>query len=523
LVIEKMMGTSKHPFKAFKDYISYYNKSLRFVKINMMLDTPCAGNMEENLLNLYSYRGNPSFILVDPEMKTTTDQETNFLTKMSMGEDTKDPIYENKLLEITLLDTKMTMAMKLSKFGMDRWNYFDMIHSEKVLYNYSKKMGIRFWCDFSLMIIAIESTKEVTFCIYSNYKEIDEVVCFPILSMIKREMVDYEARGYEVFMQDAPYRMNKSGYMYIYSKLSFLSKVVHKDLNWYMNLHFRVGHVEDTDTTKIYTFKFFNDKYTMNKKDLNSVEMDDDLTLGEMLEDPPRISEIDHILLSKGWISKSILKNKEVSDSETSMDELRNYNESFGNLGLENTIGKMVSGYKFEEEFEDIKTEIDLNDEKEDSMSAMRQAAIEVHKALKGFMSTNDDFEESVNLKERLSIIKVMDKMVTNAFEQSVTVDRDLIKKMYQVFSRNQNTMGFHNFLLSQIRWYYYKEESTDLSDGTLLMIYNILIKKYCNTLSLFPSNSLEKTPLREFKENTMILKNIKERRDLEDIAEEFM
>jgi hypothetical protein len=84
LFIKNMMNSDVLPMKSFKDFLTYHNKSIRNVKINMISDTYCAGNAKQNILNLYRTKMFPAYVLEDMNRLTHNEEDLLMMTNITM-------------------------------------------------------------------------------------------------------------------------------------------------------------------------------------------------------------------------------------------------------------------------------------------------------------------------------------------------------------------------------------------------------------------------------------------------------
>jgi hypothetical protein len=519
-IVETMMKDSTHPFKAFKDYMSYYNKSLRFVKLNMMLDSHCAGNMSDNLLNLYRFRGNPSFILMDVERKDFTEEESNFLTEISMGELDQYPLQSSSVVDIGVMDTPIVYSMKLIKRFYKEWTDSRMVRSQKCFFFENKKKEIKMWTTFSCSTLCVTYEMENHWYVFSDKTTVDEVENSRMFNLVEREMAYLSSKGFSNICMTNQNVLKKSELRFDFMNMMFCPSIYFKELKWTINIEFLFQVDNNNEDIFKNKFRLYSDTYTMDRKKLMGLEMDEDgdYLLEDLLRESVGIHQLDDMFLEKGWIKDKFLVWKSEKNTKENMKDIQDYNESFGNMGLLETVGSVMSSNKnITEEQEEIGEDTEyMKDVSILVGEEMMESARKMAEMMRNISKEIDHEDEGINIRDRVSVIKTMDRIVNDTFKQSTDIDIIVFKKMYKSCKKANKMDDCHSMIIKCIEDYYDEE----ISDGMIMILYNIIIKRMSHLVQITPYNDLKKLKMDNMPNMFKFIKSKKEILEMEEFFE---
>jgi len=498
--VEDFMENSEYPNKSFKDYLSLNYKSMNFLKISMLSDTPCMGNMKDNLTNLYRTKSNPSFVY-EVVTKDLFRHETSlqFLTNVSLNQ----PIMEVKDLEdkevntIDQSDNMMTRAMKLHSLSKGKWTSTTNLNYNRVEYRQYKDNRensiIKHWTDMKTMAKAVEFKNKVEFHLWTNMTLNKNNQSQMLISIIKRYLDELEEKNIKVyFMTDKKYS-ELYNIFYDTMDLKYNTEVKYNITNWTLKLN--ITNLEEVEFNRFKTncqeYNILTDRYTVDDKTLMETkiinEYDEVIRVKELLNDIPDILSLDKIFLKNNWIQEIKLQDGTMGEKDNKDKyKVTALNESFGMSNVHNTLSNMFDLSVLAKEQMSSDEFPTLTMEKVPEMNLMSS----VMAAFMKIENNDDELTIEYSPYERNSIMKEIDFLTTESVKMSVTVYKDKMKEFIKYAQNSgRNLAMFHNMLLWQIRDAF----NYEISDTMLVIIYNIILKGNISTLEMMPVMNLRR------------------------------
>jgi len=531
--VKDFMKNSEYPNKSFKDYLSLNYKSMNFLKIVMLSDTPCMGNMKDNMLNLYRTKSNPSFVFeVINRDYFRQESALEFLTKLSLNQPLAiiPEVEEKEACMIDQSDNIMIRAMKLHSLSQGKWVSTSNLDYNRVEYRQYKDNKnnslVKHWTDMKTMAKAVEFKNKVELHLWTD-SILDKDNKSPMLiSILRRYLDELEEKNMKV------YYMTKRKYSELYNlhydtlDLKFMTEVKYNITNWTLKLNITNREELEFNRFKLncQEYNILTDRYTVDDKTLMEIEVLDQynetVRVQDLMNDIPDILSLDKIFLKNNWIQEIKLPEGAVSEREDKDKfKVSALNESFGMSNIHNTLSSMFDLSALRRETEDIEEEDTIVMEKVPETSIMNT----VMSAFLKVEDSGDELTVEYSPYERNSIMKEIDYLTTASVRTSITVYKDKMKEFIQYVKRSNRDMSvFHNMLLWQIRDAF----DYNISDTMLVVVYNIILKGSVSTLEMMPATSLKKygpEMKTRFKESVRFLKLVEHfNEDYEQVMDQF-
>jgi hypothetical protein len=307
--------------------------------------------------------------------------------------------------------------------------------------------------------------------------------------------------------------MIHSGLTYIYSDLDLKFDIKYKDVRWNMMIHMDVGKSRNFNKNFMFEFMYYGDEYTMDKEALMEIEVDEDTTFRDLYSESVSIYGLDAIFLERGWLKNKFLKEDKEFNTKEEMNNLMEYNKSFGSSSLISSIrllgpmtsdSTMISSMERTEE-EDKMTEI-VGEEVMDSAKRMSEYLRD---------AMNKDYEEEVDVDktERMKVITMMDQLITSAFKEDVMLDTHKFKQLYKNFKVERRLPEMHSFIIKQISEFY----ENRISDGMLMVLYNIVVKSMSHLVPMTTSNNIRKSKYKTIPNNMKFIQSVAENEEMRE------
>lgn len=521
--VKNFMNNSDYPFKAFYDFIKLNYKSMKYVKITMLTDFLDAGNMEENLLNVYRTKSTPThYYRYSAFGEKSDDNALEFLTNFSMGNYEFNRLNYEEASQISQKDTTLIRAMKMNYFNVkdkDNDKTRGYTNSEEIIstrfdYKTWKEKGSPSknyaWNNLNMIIVATERVgNRIDVMAYANSMIKENNSCNYMLSMFARFMAEkvrdgwnfnFRTKGnyhedYEVFYdrRDVYYKMVVRYYSTKWT-MSYNIQVMNSRNFWVqgnMNLEFPL--LIDNYTVE--------SNYFMNYKLINPDDPEYRITIKEVIDENPGILALDRIIMENGLLSNLELVENEAPDEDTKYT-LEAMNEAFGNENIGNMLFNLGLNPR-EKAFKTVNSDTEDSDGESKSKSSESVTEINLESlfnqegGLKGLkeaielasMNKHQEEEEAPNNWQRTSRIKILDYMVTHAVKQELSVNKEELVSFYHETRRTEKTASFHNMIFFQIM----EAFDFEISDNMSVMIYNVILKNYVPMTLVHPSSRLKK------------------------------
>jgi hypothetical protein len=512
--IQILMVNSRFPFKDFKDYLMLNQKSMKFVKVNMMSDLFDSGNYEDNLLNLYSTRTNPSYSYERREnMRMSDPNVLEFLTNTSMRNRVEYHLGQDMTFFLTNQDTKVKRAMTLDKISGEDWVDTNMLDYRRVEYKKMKLKNIQMemWSNVNTLIKVIHRKAHLDVFISSRSTLESREENRLLMSMFLKDMYKYLNEGYQVLYR---YNQNSSelyGVSYRVCNMRFKTKVNYKNTKWIMMLYVSSNIKMEGETE---TFSLMVDNYTVDSESLKNYKLknteDELITIRNLMDEPKDIKTLELLLLENEMLVEVSLS--ETEDSNQRYD-INNINQMFGVINLENTLGKMLNIKMDEMSSSEDSDNIEMDEFRFGETMSMEDM-IKMSSLLREDQSDSSKMSESQN---HSNMIKVLDYLVSSSFLGEVTVDKRLMMDIYKFSVKNNKTLNFHNLLLWQLRNLF----DHNISNIMSLIMYNIVLKNFFSELNVSPTSNLRLLP-KDMKVDSKTL-FIKKKEDLSSTFENLL
>jgi len=499
--IETFMSMSDRPFKDFKDYLALNQKNLKFMKVTMLTDSYDTGSLEENVLNLYRTRLNPDFSYERKTERWNKDYNTlNFLSEISLNQENSDFISMELAKNINSSDNKMIRAMKLRTLSKDQeLSSFDVLYDRVEFRTYKDKFKVKTmaWSNLSTLILVKDQKPNLDVYIYSDQDLDLSMKNNRIFNLFKKDMMDYDDSRYKVNYMNKGKWSNIFNVRYNISNMSFRTNILRKATKWTIELQVsssRFKHFKDNDTTNV-TFNILTDSYTVNDEALKNLfiydAFGDEIQVKELMDDIPDLQSLDTILLRNGWMYEIELKEasyfnpvKEIKSTYT----LQEINASFGQESMKNTLMSLIPTALMDEVREN---EIEINNS---NFSAVTEGA---KSAMQNFLNKISEEESMDNsnevdlsgFKEKNSVIKLMDYMITVSITKTLDIDK---KKMGMLWNSTKGSKISENNFHSMVLWQVRNSFDFKLSNIMSAIVYNCILKNYMTTVSVKPHDNMK-------------------------------
>jgi len=623
--IKEFMGNREFAFKSFKEYLDTFSKSLKFVKIIMMSDSPCTGNMKDNLLNFYRTRSSPNFIYEDPSLSRKTPEDIEFISSVSLNtmETKRGNIMD--ITNISLSDNKLSQFRKLWMVSKGSWTDSYFVQYNRIQYRVYNlgKSKVKVWSDLNILITAVEDLdyqqerKRTNILMYST-EDLDNLSTSEnIMAVFRRYINERMSEDSEIIYTQEKLKTNMYSERYYtfyqVSDLEFKTSVNYGDVSWkgYLDVRATISNHEN----KFGTARFFlyEDPYTVSQEHINGLTYNssygDELTMEEIMAEPLPLEELEKMFTEMGWMSENFLPDFNAKSEETkmkeSMDRLRELNKSFGLINMKETIASVMGSltYRYPDEDDDdgnmedskgksvelsslrsfessaksyksrsskksksnlsepeLKRRLELLDsssparvirarekemnvtsifrdtadtkqdekgkEKEKETVGNSTLSVGLLQSIAGALNDMEERDEMDDLdsfdQSKMSIVRLMDKMVSMSVNEFTKLKRDEIKSFLKIARMSHEKMNrFHSFLFFCVQ----KMLDFKASDSFCVMVYNVILKNLPMMTTMPPSYNLRRyseSDMDESMERRLLVVKVSEERDLDDILSKF-
>nr|QJW70353.1 RNA-dependent RNA polymerase [Erysiphe necator associated negative-stranded RNA virus 15] len=519
--VKKLMNHTEFSFKSFYDFIKLNYKSMKYVKITMLSDFVDAGNMEENILNVYRTKSTPNhYYRFTSYREKDDDHALEFLTNFSLGNYKFNRMDYDEASYITQKDNSVTRAMKLNYFNqidnsanLDKdMNYSscEELTCSRFDYKMWKNKGTNTknysWTNMNMIITACErDSKVVEVVAYANKSILDNNSCNYMMSMFSRFMAEKERDKWLIrFKTKGNYNSSYNVY-YDMRKILYKTVVRYFSTKWtmsYIILVTKSRNLWDHSNLKV-EFPLLIDNYTvenelfMNYELVNPMDEEEPLRIKNLIDDPLDIHSLDQVITKNGLLSDLNMVENEAPDDDVKYT-IEAMNSSFG----QEDVGEMLLRMSLkpgDKAFKSISGGIESEDDeiKSDSNSINLEDLFNEEGGLKGLkealeMSSrtkeSSAEEESFNW-QRTSRIKILDRLISIAVKSQISVDKEELLSLYNKTRKFDKTSEFHNMLLFQIM----DMLDFQVSDNMAIIIYNIVLKNYMPMTLVKPYSKLKK------------------------------
>ncbi|QJT73694.1 RNA-dependent RNA polymerase [Botrytis cinerea negative-stranded RNA virus 6] len=506
--IEELMKNSNKPFKDFKDFLDLNYKSMKFVKINMISDFFDGGNMEENLLNMYRTRVNPSYILEKNEDDITVKTSIlSYLSNISLGIKNIPQVINDDMCKITMQDNKMSRVMKLDAISRDTWTESTTMEYQRLEYKKFRIRGIlqETWSNLNLLIRATHLNNLIRVYVYSTGNLEESLDNKYILSMFSKEIIRWRNEGKEVRFMTIGCMSEFYGISYNKTRIKFKTQVRMYNTHWkiFLLVSANVDAAFNKENSYFAEFCLLTDSYTVDDKTLKSAKLmdidDEEIDISTFMMDVPDLERLDQVLMKNGWIEEiTLVEGEDIPDEE--MYNVTSINEAFGQLNMMNTVANLIGKQimedpKNEDTEEDIMEMVNspnrtsLFDKKEFQIKELVDALLfrDSHRGMQEV-----DPEMDFSSQKRTSIIKTIDYLITTSFQETLDIDRKKMQaNLKYIKSRSSTIKPFHSMLFWQIR----NALDFNISYVMALMIYNVILKNYITVIDIQPISKFKIFP----------------------------
>jgi len=518
--VKIFMQGGDYPFKRFKEFLSYYKKSLKFVKVVMLSDFPCGGNMMDNITNLYRSRSSPYYVLEDPSRNRKESGELAFLSRVSMDKMKMPPSRAESFTDISMSDTKLNMLEKLSKVTQGNWVDSYFLNMTRVNYRtFKRKKGkvvYKYWTDGKAMITAEENTmmkqKIVNVSVVFSEDPEKEFSSELLMSIFHRYMFEMTSTGYSLWFIRKDFRSEELKVSYAVMPLYFRVRFDYGAVTWKAHMEFKVQDYEDDSVYDFCSTLIYEDPYTIRMSDLEEMtfmtEDFEELAVRDMLSETTDILTLDRMFKSLKWTMEDFLPDskRDFSDKKITMEEGRRQvaeiNKNFGLQNMKDTLMAVIGSNVLTAERPNLGGREDTDEvvfmsaflSGKDNESGAEVVDFNIldtiYSSLQGKAQKDRKEEEYSMESDRISIIKIMDRMVTESVREYLILNRDTIKNNVRMV-RKKPELGdnFHNSLICNIIGLF--EDEGGISDYMAVMIYNVILKNMASTLNIQASTGL--------------------------------
>jgi len=515
--VKNFMKKSDRPFKDFKDFLKFNQRSMKFLKVTMLSDTFDAGSMEENILNLYKTRFSPRYTFEKKSEGWNQDLDSlNFLSCVSLNHEIKTSMDEDMMKDISNSDSKLMRAMKMHMYskGEDKLS-LDMKYNRVEFREYQDKSRnkVMSWTNLNLLVIAKIRNKYVDVYTYSTNLMERSSENNRLMNLYNKDMQKYEESGYTIKMMNKFKWSEHYKMFYNESSIYFKTEVKKRPTKWQLMLTVsasRFMKFRGNDSTTA-TFQILTDNYTVdNRTFLNMYvedSMGDPMMVQDLIEDVPDLETLDNILMRNSWITELNLKEVEGISSQSVADDKRfiqDINESFGMESMKTTLMSLLPMGVVEKEEDEDEEDSDV-DSAHNLVANLNTAKNALESFLDSLRNEDDDSMDSnsseIQMREKASIIKMTDRMITDSMLNTLELDRKKMGSYWTVVKNSKNsTKQFHNMVLWQVR----NAFDFNISNTLSLILYNSIIKNYMTTVMIKPISDLKWL-------NISLRKNVKE------------
>jgi hypothetical protein len=364
--------------------------------------------------------------------------------------------------------------------------------------------------------MSVETEKNILWYFFTKMDKFDENNAASMMNLVDREMQYTSRIGKENLIMTSEKSMEHHNLRYNTIELDFTMSLEYKELKWTLNISLRFGKNATENDLFQNKFRFMMDDYTMDKDTLMDMEMEEDVTFSDIMRNGESIEKLDTYFLEKKWLKSKFLVPQNKKNTGEQMKDLANYNESFGNMGLLETIGTVLNVSKGT-----LSTHSEEEEETEEPALASKgllQSMGMISEMMREIMNESPSESQDLDVSERVNVIKLMDRVISQNFRQTVNLDMAKFKEMYKVFKRQSKMEEFHNFVITVISSHY----NNAISDGMIMVLYNIILKKMSHAVVIVPSNNVKKPRSLVIPDRYKFLSSVSENLDTLDFVNNF-
>jgi len=512
--IKEMFLKDEYYAKAFKDFLTMTLKVFKNLKVNMISDFTCKGNIWDNMASWYRTKSDPNFqFLEDPEEWAQSKEELDFLTRMSLNGNPDGIKMNENEFSIGLADKPIIRAKRLTMISGGKWVNTSVMNYARVEYRRfkdSNKIENKVWFNFNTMIRVMERKGKSEIYITSTSDINNSPSSAALRSIFFRYLREAEMLGFtpaDMRKGDSSATYDEEwGYWIKYRELKFKTIFIQNAVNW--NIHLLISTKEEItlknwiNDSESAAFRILVDNYTIDTEAVKTLSIldgsydGDTIRLADLMREPPDILTLNNIFKENKWLADITITESgaSVAFDYMNMDDVM---ASFGFSGVEQTISTTLGALGAlqhvedvedpEEEDEDIAFSMKLEKEKTSELIDISEALTKAGKF--------DDTESTSSLEEqtyieKASLIKIMDEMISKSLRMELTIKRDEMLRYLRYLRKHGKVMtSFHNILFNQIR----EAFDSNLEDSMLVILYSIVLRSNVATINLAPTKSLKK------------------------------
>jgi hypothetical protein len=508
--IRDMMNNPKFPNKVFSEYLTLNSKSMKFMKINMLSDLPCEGNMRLNLKNWYRTKISPMYYLTYKDNDFLREETSmNFLTSVSLNQPMNIINPPEHYYKISHSDNILMKSMKLHSISKGDWKNNEILTSDRVeyreMYNRLRDSTFKMWTNFDCLVKAEETKNNCYINFISSYNLNLTNKSDNLIMIIKRFLREMIEKGKKIIFISREESLLDLSIQYCIKPMVWKTELMKKMTYWRLKLKMssNLNFQDDDKTDNLYNceFNLFRDSYTVDSRVLLESEIldeyDDKIKVKELFMEIPDLITLDKIFMKNNWIQEIEMTEGEMADEKTKFN-IRDVNASFGITSLDDTLSKLLTGSNSwntmmkakEEQNEDINSPSKIKDF--DFKLPETSAMDSILKALKVVEDNEDNLLIEFHPYETNNIIKNVDYLVGQALPTQIQIYKDKMKDYAKYLRKSRKNMdNFHNLILWQVR----KALDFEISNTMAIIIYNHILKLSSTMIQIKPVMDLKLYP----------------------------
>nr|QJW70359.1 RNA-dependent RNA polymerase [Erysiphe necator associated negative-stranded RNA virus 11] len=529
--VMNLFKDEEFPLKRFKDFLSYYNKNLRFIKINMLSDRPCTGSAKNNIMNMYCTRSHSYYSYEDKSRQMMEETDIKFLTEVSTRSKEYTNMESNDYTIDDLIinedDRNITRSAKLYNLCYGRPCKVNQMESRRIEYrNYKRKnYELTIMTDFVFFVRIkthkksfLKKNKVVELYRFTNrYSN----VSMALINELKRETMEDEYTS--VLWKTNSEFSDQFDVAYDFAPLSNMVGIVkYSNLYWIFKLKVNIQKVKDEDGLE---FTFLRDHYTMHKDAMMNMKFKnpwdtEKWTLKDMMAADMNLDQLNTVFRENNMFQEDFLKlstERSVMTENEKEEELSNYYSMMGNFNLKESLTDFFGiAEKFSTDVASLDATMGMDETYNSSENIEKDFKFANLPMLFDKMSDapSETESEDTNVDKRTSLLTCFDKMINDAFKISLQLKKEDMKRFYRYCLNTDKMQNFHNFLIWNIKDIY----KDDISDTLTILVYNMVLKNSTFLGVVNPSQkvTLKKPPNIEMARKTAVIEKYSEKNRME-------
>jgi len=493
--IREKFKDQEYCYKSFVEFMTFNSKISGDMKVRMLSDFPDSGNIRINLINLYRSKTSPVFILDYPKNYMKHKEDSDFISKLSLGMDPSSRLEERP--KIKMEDNKLTRSRKIFSYGANIMVDCNMMLCDRLFYKIDKKKDVTnyYWTDFSFLCKIEERY---------NKRETRNNLDVSIWAYDKNSVEDNSnfLVSVERFLMDNPYYgINFKTNMVLSENERFRYNIMGKDLKFMAKVRNYVSRMKLSFSIQVInkrrswrkmdeesvSFPLMDDNYSVDTSYLKDVRLTMtglyDENILDAVRDPPTVEVLDSILRQKGWTNNNLFQE----EMDLTAEDMRNADMTFickdmSQKGVMDQLEKLMPMTLLMAE-EEKPEEMKLNENFFKLMGSLQMAMEESLTK----PDSSDDTSENVELMEMTSISKIIEKVVSSSVNSYLMLNPKMAKKMLKMAEEKSTRDKFHNLMAWLI-----KKEYPSITDSMIMMIYNIKLKEMSQGTFISPSTKIK-------------------------------